>query len=330
VEAATAGGKPVWFAVLERGAAPLQDLPTRREPSGMTVLFAVLLGAGVFLARRNVMRDSADRSGAIRVGAFCGIGSFLGWIAISRHHAVPNVEWSRLTAIAGNALFFAGAAWLFYLAIEPYFRRRWPHLLTGWKRALNGRLHDPLVGTETLTGLAFGAAAVVVGYVANLAFHGPMLNSLASPSAQTPFGMIHPLFRGAAQAVSYAIGLATLLVVLRVIVRRDRAAFLSAFAICVLAGIPALTPDKIVEHVALMAAVLLALRFGGVLACETAFFCIVAAGFSPLTLSPRDWFFARSMFVLAALAALAVWAFRASLAGKPVLGRLALEDEAAA
>jgi hypothetical protein len=329
VEAASAAGRPVWFAVLERGATPFPDRPTPREPSGMSILFAGLLAVGIFIARRNVVRDRADRSGALRVSAFCGLASFLGWIAISRHHLTPNVEWARLTGIAGSAMFFAGSAWICYLAIEPYFRRRWPHQLTGWKRALNGRLRDPLVGTEILIGLAFGAAATVIGYVAKLAFGGEPLNSLANASVQTPFGMIHPLFRGAAQAVSYAIGLATLLVILRLLVRRDLAAFGIAFVVCVVAGLSSFAPHRLVEQVALMLAVLLALRLGGVLACETAFFCYVAAGFSPLTLSPGDWFLPRSAFVLVALAALAAFAFHASLAGKPLLGRLALEDEAA-
>lgn len=330
VEAASAAGRPVWFAALERGATPLPDRPTPREPSGMTILFAGLLAVGVFIARRNVVRDRADRSGALRVSAFCGLGSFFGWIAISRHHLTPNVEWARLSGIAGSAMFFAATAWICYLAIEPYFRRRWPHQLTGWKRALNGRLRDPLVGTETLIGLAFGAAAAVLGYVSNLAFGGEPLNSLANASVQTPFGMIHPLFRGAAQAVSYAIGVATLLVILRLLVRRDLPAYAIAFVICVVAATPSLVPAKLAEQVALMLAVLLALRLGGVLACETAFFCYVSAGFSPLTLSPGAWYLARSAFVLLALAGLAVFAFHASLAGKPLLGRLALEDEAAA
>ena len=330
LEAASAGGHAVWFAVLERGATPFPDRTPQREPSGMTVLLMVLLVAAAFLARRNVVSDRADRSGALRVSAFCGIGSFIGWSAISRHHAMPNLEWSRLAAIGGNALFFAGMSWLFYLAIEPYFRRRWPHQLIGWKRALNGRLRDPLVGTETLIGLAFGLAAVVAGYVANIAFDGPLLNSLANPSAQTPFGMLHPVVRGAAQAISYAIGLATLLVIVRRIVRRDWAAYAVAFVVCVGAGMSTGSPDELLGRTTMIGGVLLALRVGGVLACETAFFCIVAAGFSPLTLSPGDWFFARSAFVLLALAGLAVFAFHASLAGKPVLGRLALEDEAAA
>ncbi|HEX6101115.1 MAG TPA: serine/threonine-protein kinase [Thermoanaerobaculia bacterium] len=328
VEGAAAAGRPVWFAVLERGATPFPNPPTSREPSGMSILFAVLLFVGVFIARQNVVRDRADRSGAVRVSAFCGLASFIGWIAITRHHLTPNVEWSRLTGIAGSALFFALAAWICYLAIEPYFRRRWPHQLTAWKRVLNGRLRDPLVGTEILAGLAFGAAATVAMYLSSLALGGEPLNSLANPSAQTMFGALHPLLRGAAQAVSYAIGLATLLVVLRLLVRRDLPAFAIAFAVCVLAATPTLAPYKLVDQVALMAAVLLALRFGGLLACTAAFFCFIAAGFSPLTLAPGDWYFARSAFVLIALAALAVFSFHASLAGKPLLGRL--EDEAAA
>jgi hypothetical protein len=29
--------------------------------------------------------------------------------------------------------------WLVYIAIEPYFRRRWPGLLIGWTRPLPAR-----------------------------------------------------------------------------------------------------------------------------------------------------------------------------------------------
>jgi hypothetical protein len=48
---------------------------------------------------------------------------------------------------------------LFYLALEPCVRRRWPQALVPWTRLLAGKINDPLVGRDLLVGAVFGAAA---------------------------------------------------------------------------------------------------------------------------------------------------------------------------
>ena len=45
--------------------------------------------------------------------------------------------------------------WLFYLAVEPYARRLRPWTLVSWTRFLGGGLGDPVVGRDTLVGLAW-------------------------------------------------------------------------------------------------------------------------------------------------------------------------------
>ena len=71
------------------------------------------------------------------------------------------------------------AVWLFYLGIEPAVRRRWPQLLVGWTRLLDGRWRDPLVGRAVLSGLLFALVVLVLGHdaadrrpVARLDTHG--------------------------------------------------------------------------------------------------------------------------------------------------------------
>jgi hypothetical protein len=331
VEAASAAGQPVWFAVLPRNGTPFPDVPVAKTIAGMAVLTAALLVTGISFARRNVVRGRADRAGALRVAVFCGVASFIGWASVARHHAHPGEEWSLLTSLAGNALFYAVTAWITYLALEPYFRRRWPHMLIGWTRVLNGRLRDPLVGTELLLGLAAGVLGTLLGDACDLLLGGfDQRNSLATASMQTFLGVLHPLLRGASTAVAYALGVATLLLLLRLLLRRSAPAWIATWILCFVAGSQAFTPGNLLANALFIAAVLAALRFGGLLASVTVFFVAYVTHFGALTLSPESWYFGRSAVVLLALAALAIHGFFASTAGKPLLGRLALEDEAAA
>ena len=68
---------------------------------------------------------------------------------------VPNL-------LIGGAFFIGVTVWLYYLAVEPFVRRRWPHLLIAWTRLLSGGYRDPLIGAQLLTGGAFGVALVVL------------------------------------------------------------------------------------------------------------------------------------------------------------------------
>jgi serine/threonine-protein kinase len=58
-------------------------------------------------------------------------------------------------------MLYAGMAWVLYLAIEPYVRRRWPQSLIAWTRVLAGRIRDPLVGGHVLVGTAFGVGLAI-------------------------------------------------------------------------------------------------------------------------------------------------------------------------
>jgi hypothetical protein len=62
----------------------------------------------------------------------------------------------------GDALPPALIVAVVYLALEPYFRRRYPELLVSWTRLLNGRVRDPLVGRDHLWGVLAGLAVCLV------------------------------------------------------------------------------------------------------------------------------------------------------------------------
>ena len=328
VEGASASGQPVWFAALPPDATPFDDDRPRGRSRMAMLLFAVLAIA-LFFARRNVVRGRADARGAVRVAAFGAIASLLAALSVAHHHRSPADEFAVVTTIMGGALYYGFVAWVCYLAIEPYFRRRWPHLLVGWTRVLAGRFRDPLAGTEVLVGLAAGALAYVVGDSLVLLIGGfELRNSLAALSMHSPAGIVHAPLLAVSTGIGYTVGVATLLVVTRLMLRRDALAWIATLAIIV-AG-TTIGPRWIVVNAAFIAILLLALRVCGLLAIVSAFFCAYTASWNPLTFSIDRWYFGRSAIALLILAIVAVHAFRVALAGKPLFGSALVEDEAAA
>jgi hypothetical protein len=51
---------------------------------------------------------------------------------------------------------------MLYLALEPYVRRHWPQTIISWTRLMAGRLRDPLVGRDLISGVLLGMAWVLV------------------------------------------------------------------------------------------------------------------------------------------------------------------------
>lgn len=141
---------------------------TLGQSVGGFVIFGVLgmlLLGGVLLARRNLKLRRSDRTGAGRLGLafFCLLmaSSMLG----IDHIADLGAEFSRLRMLTAKALVLVAVVWLWYVALEPYVRRRWPQVLISWSRVLAGRFRDPLIGRDILVGGVFGlgiAASLVM------------------------------------------------------------------------------------------------------------------------------------------------------------------------
>ena len=73
--------------------------------------------------------------------------------------AVPRRPRGRLRGRAldphqgpGLPAFWAAQVWLLYTALEPYVRRRWPHMLISWKRLLGGAFATPWWGATCSSG----------------------------------------------------------------------------------------------------------------------------------------------------------------------------------
>src|SRR6185503_14273232 len=81
---------------------------------------------------------------------------------VASHHVPAPSEGVRLVDAIGNGLFIAAASAVFYLALEPFIRRRWPQSLISWRRLLAGDVHDPLVAGHVLLATAFGVAVAIL------------------------------------------------------------------------------------------------------------------------------------------------------------------------
>ncbi len=164
IEAAAVHGIPTFMQIIGPWTKPwrMEELP---ESMGQKVAAAIFLGvllilvlAGAFLALRNLKLRRSDRAGASRLAMACLLLMLACWILVVDHVANHWEEFERLRILAGKALVATAIMWLWYIALEPYVRRRWPHALISWSRVLAGRVRDPLVGRDLLVG---GVAAVV-------------------------------------------------------------------------------------------------------------------------------------------------------------------------
>ena len=106
--------------------------------------------AGAVFARRNLRLGRGDTRGATRMaGAYLVLS--IGYRALM----LPSDPATWPLVLQHNVameVFAAACIWLFYIAVEPYVRRLWPHTLISWTRLVAGQFRDPLVGRHVLLG----------------------------------------------------------------------------------------------------------------------------------------------------------------------------------
>jgi Protein kinase domain len=334
VEAASLAGAKTWFVVLEPWTEPLAPAPVSRQHTLAIVMLLVLVTACI-LALRNVRAGSGDRRGARVVGLFAMAAIAASSLLTAHHVPAPALEWNLVLRIAGYAAFNGLFSWICYLAIEPQARRRWPRMLVGWTRVLSGRWRDPLVGTEVLTGLLLAGAGVAAGagvrqFLERFASLPPV-NALAETPAAHFGATLGILLDSTTTAVIYGFGWVTLLVLFRRLLRSDLVAWI---LVPLAIGLTAFTGERPLFSMAIAAGPILAtwiaLRFSGLLTAMASITFFLASNWTPFAFGADTPFAGRAVFILGAFAALAVYAFYLSLAGRPLFGSAMVEDEAAA
>jgi serine/threonine-protein kinase len=325
VEAAGFHGKPVYFALIGPWTHPYRTQPDPRTPgekaagvAGM-VLGLVALAAAVLLARRNYVSGRGDRAGALRLASFVFCLHVALWVCLGHHSLALEQSGLFLLAVA-NSLVTACVTWLLYMSVEPYVRRHWPQTLISWTRLLAGRVRDPRVGSDLLSG-------ILLGLLWGLLLDGLLLAMQARgavPELPAPEFLLGGRWVAGAwlatlvRSIRGALTFFLVLFLLRVLLRRG---WLAAVAFVLVFSAPSLLATR---HLAVAAPAMLAVYSIAVLAVVRFGLVALAAGIltvnlllaAPMTASPSSWYAGSTAVVFLSLLALAGWAFHASLGGR--------------
>jgi serine/threonine-protein kinase len=300
----------------------------------VTAILALLMYSAIVLAARyNVVRNRSDVRGAYRLAVFCGAAMFLAWI-----FGAPRLESDAafgylLQRYLPLVVFASAFTALVYLAIEPWVRRYWPETMITWSRLIAGRWRDPVVARDILVGTAWGLVSTLSfrlpGVVAVWLGEPPLPPALVF----SPLGFgLEKLLGGrlvAADAVFHLLqGYATamqaffLLFLLRVALRKPWLAAVASFLFLVALNGPAYDARFGVGAygaIAIVTALTLfvAMRFGLVATVSFTVMAMLTDGFL-LTPNLRDWYGLSSVVAIVIVGAVSTWAFRTSLAGRPV------------
>jgi hypothetical protein len=289
----------------------------------------IVITVGAFFVRRNLRMGRGDRRGAARLALFFLVLAALKWL-FGEHHVATFGEIALFLEATGKGLLGAGIVWLMYIALEPFVRRRWPGLLTGWSRLLSGAYRDSLIGRDLL----FGCGAGVV-WALTLFIYYPLLEWFGIPGLRpSPVGLSFMAGGRAfiAETAGYILqGIILSLLVgfifflVRVLFRSTWAA-LAAIALLTaimtgapfsVAAIPLLLPVGV--------GVFLFFRLG-FLAMATELIVCYMLLYPPISPQISAWYSWMGLTVLALLLAFVLYAFHTSLGGQPMFGRASLED----
>ena len=332
VEAAAYRGKPVYFEMLGPWSKPQRLQPDELD-AGRTRFFAVLFSVfmlvsvtGVGLARRNWRLGRGDRKGAFRLAVIMFTLSLLGWLIGASHVPTFRGELRLFWFAIAEALIKAFIIWLFYIALEPYVRKRSPHRIISWSRLMAGSWRDPLVGRDILIGmlLSLGGNAVL--------FTGSELISrqLGSPAGVSArgIGYLSASALGATffgwqffMSLLHGMGYVLLLLLLSLPLKRD---WLAAVALWLLFMLPALLSIRSASLVGLLltgitwALIVLVVARLGLLAMASVQFFYFMGLFFTYTTDLSAWYAGNTILALLICVAFAFYGFYTSKAGQPL------------
>jgi serine/threonine protein kinase len=318
VEAAAYRGKIVFFKLIFPWTKPNQF---QLGDSAFFRLFRVVLLLGaVLLAWRNYRQKRGDRQGAIRVVSFLFVSQMLFWLLTASH--VPTIDELDLVGQGVSlSLFSSAIVWAFYIALEPYVRRRWPTSLITWSRLVTGKITDPLVGRDLLIGILLGLCYVLLFKVPSPTHVLSDLDLLLG--VRFAAGEFLSSINTAAIG---ALGFTFILTMLRALLRRD---WLAVVVAVLMVALPFLLSASLLAAVlGLIFGSLTVLAFTrfGLLTMAVSLVILYWLAAVAFTTNLSAWYASTQFLVMFIVIALAGYAFYTSLGGQKVFKGKLLED----
>lgn len=263
---------------------------------------------------------------------FALVVSTSGWLFGANHpptsspiNGIMPVAWAMPVVWSFYTVSFL---WLFYIALEPYLRQRWPHRIVSWSRLLTGRLRDPLVGRDLLIGGLFGLAIILVDYASFLVPKWIGLSPIVpgSINPDTLFG-VRRLFGQIChmQVESLVTGFGTMILILLSYLglRREWLAVTTVWLLLVSVralGESATSPAQMLSIAVQLALFMIVLMRYGLLAGIAAQFFTWWWHF-PMTADFSSWYAGSGQFAIVIATGLAVYGFYTCLGRQPRLPR---------
>jgi predicted Ser/Thr protein kinase len=330
IEAGALGSRPVYFLLRGPWSAGHRTAGGRNAPGFLNVLLILfvigVLAAGVALALRNHRRHRTDTQGAGRLAAVLLVMPVLRW-AFSLHHVpLPDTLLNRFFEALAIGALYALFCLVLYLALEPYVRRTWPHVLIGWTRLMSGAWRDPMVGRSVLAGGAmFGLMAILSLMQASLrgafGLPPPTPGNVDWWGLATPRGLVGSLAFQLPNSLFNTLFFLMLLVLMRLLLRRPWPAYLAFLLLAALILGLSISPWQL----ALLVAPLLALLWSvvlvraGLLAFFVGFFLWQIGQLVPFTLDSSQMYIATSLLVMGSVALLLCLSLGVALGGRSLL-----------
>ena len=328
IEAAAWRGRPVFFRIIGPWTVPSRMTPAGNITGNSIPLLVIIyttLSAACVLGWHNFRTGRADRRGATRLSVIffvCMASANL----LQMHHTATIAENLGFWTTIGSALLNAVLNWIFYVALEPWVRRKWPRTMISWTRYTSKGISDPLVGRDLMYGTVFGAL-LALGTAVAVALHGnnrqpvfPPLNALLGVRAE-----LAGVLAAVPSAIFTAILFFFMLFLLRLALRKDWIAGSAFVAIITFATtIGSTTPwvDYPLNALAFAVFAFTLLRFGLLAAMVTSAVSQVLELGALLDFSA--WYAGMAVLPFVLIALLVVYGFRVSLGGRPLFN---LESE---
>jgi hypothetical protein len=221
--------------------------------------------------------------------------------------------------------------WAVYLALEPYFRRLWPRQLVSWIRILDGRMRNPKVGRDLLSGGLIGLGMALFHHLYFLLPRWMDTPTLLAWGMNPPTflqGQLPIALGGSRFAVGLTVGLAAqavmvglvwtmVLTLFALILRRRWLAVLAWLALFSGIGLLSAGPwsGRIAVALAFALAPLALVRFG-LLSLVAAIFTSSLVSVIPMTTNPSPWYAGGVIFGFAVLVGLAGYGAWIASAGR--------------
>jgi serine/threonine-protein kinase len=338
VEAGTYRGRVAWFKLIGPwvgdqpggtfGARPWLNVG---ENVWLVVVWLCLIAGGV-TAHRQAWRGRADLRGGLCLFVYLfALEMTLGLTEWMHHTPSIGLETSLFLNHLGFCVFWPGVITVAYLALEPNVRRRWPGRIIAWRRVLEGRFWDPLVGRDLLIGSAFGVVLCLLMVLRILSptwFGQPLaVAAVGWPNQSIVFALLMSLDHGILNAMTwmFALLLATALC------RREGPAWGVILVLATIASVGDLSGAGVSVGIAFtfvtVGLALVVLRRYGLLALSVSVFVLLASERAPLTLDLPAWYGWRGPVAIVALTTVAAYGAVVSFGGRRLFREGLFGDE---